>query len=278
MNFSRKVFATTSVLALVSACSSQQAPADWGASENAKAASDSAAPAEAAAPAPAEIEGITNERLSFAPGTSSATVEGSITGYEIIDYLLNVRAGQPMNISLATRNTATYFNLLEPGETEVATFIGSTSGNQFEGVAKKNGDYRIRVYMMRSAARRNEKADYRLEAIVSGAAHQPQQPADALVPGTDYHATGTVNCRIGSGKMQSCDFGVKREGYGNGMVTVTRPDGGKRTILFERGKATGFDFSQADPAEFSSRQQDDNTVVRIGDETYTLPDAIIWGG
>ncbi len=116
---------------------------------------------------PAVIDGITNKRLSFAPGTSSATVEDSIAGYETVDYLLNVRAGQPMNISLGTRHTATYFNLLEPGETEVAIHIGSTVGNQFEGVADKSGDYRIRVYMMRSAARRNEKANYRLEAIVS---------------------------------------------------------------------------------------------------------------
>lgn len=116
---------------------------------------------------PASIDGITNERLSFAPGTSSAIVEGSITGYETIDYLLNVRDGQPMNISMTTPNSATYFNVLEPGETEVAVFNGSTGENQFEGITQKSGDYRIRVYMMRSAARREEQADYRLEVIVS---------------------------------------------------------------------------------------------------------------
>jgi len=124
-------------------------------------ASDTNAPEEAAA----TIEGITNKRVSFAAGANNATVEDSITGYEINDYLLNVRASQSLNVSMATQNTAAYFNILEPGETDVAIFVGSVSGNQFEGTASKSGDYRIRVYLMRSAARRDETASYRLEMI-----------------------------------------------------------------------------------------------------------------
>ena len=81
-----------------------------------------------------------------------------------------------MNVSMATKNTATYFNILAPGETEVAFFNGSVSENQYEGVLPATGDYKIRVYMMRSAARRNEKANYRLEMIVSG---KPQAAAAA---------------------------------------------------------------------------------------------------
>lgn len=129
------------------------------------------APTEAASEtaAPEEIEGITNKRLSFDPGASSARIEGAITGYETIDYLLNVRAGQTMNISMASPNRAAYFNLLEPGETEVSVFNGSMADelNMFEGVAAKSGDYRIRIYLYRSAARRNEKAPYTLEAAVN---------------------------------------------------------------------------------------------------------------
>ena len=101
-------------------------------------------------------------------GKGSATVEGTIGGDQSVDYLLGAAKGQAANISLATRNTATYFNILAPGETEVAFFNGSVNGNQFEGTLPATGDYRIRVYMMRSAARRNETANYRLEMIVSG--------------------------------------------------------------------------------------------------------------
>lgn len=115
----------------------------------------------------AVIEGVTEKRIAFDQGSSSARLTGSITGDETIDYLLNVKSGQALNISMATQNTATYFNLIEPGETEVAIFNGSVGGNMYEGVARKNGDYRIRVYMMRSAARRGEKADFDLEAAVN---------------------------------------------------------------------------------------------------------------
>ena len=35
-------------------------------------------------------------------------------------------------------------------------FVGSISGNQFEGRLPASGDYKVRVYLMRSAARRDE--------------------------------------------------------------------------------------------------------------------------
>jgi len=112
---------------------------------------------------------IRTERVRFEQGANSAVVEGTIKGYEIVDYLLGARAGQHMNVSLATKHGATYFNILAPGENEVAMFNGSVSENQFEGTLTASGDYRIRVYMMRSAARRNEVAVYRLEMIIDGA-------------------------------------------------------------------------------------------------------------
>jgi hypothetical protein len=72
-----------------------------------------------------------------------------------------------MNVSMATKHGATYFNILAPGQTEVALFNGSTNQNQYEGVLPQSGDYKIRVYMMRSAARRNEVAHYRLELSIT---------------------------------------------------------------------------------------------------------------
>jgi hypothetical protein len=117
---------------------------------------------------------IRTERVHFKPGTSSATIKGKIKGYETVDYVLEASKGQQMNVSMATKNGATYFNILAPGENEVAMFIGSTSGNQFEGALPKSGDYKIRVYMMRNAARRDEIANYRLEMIVTGAAKKAE--------------------------------------------------------------------------------------------------------
>jgi hypothetical protein len=223
---------------------------------------------------------IRTERVQFKKGASSAIVNGRIRGYEVIDYLVTAQQGQYANISLATRHTATYFNLLAPGQTEVAFFNGSTSENLYEGNLPADGGYRIRVYMMRSAARRNEVADYRLEIAIAAPGKASAAPAgDAKVPGTGYHAAGDVPCAMGRGNPAgSCPFGVTREGHGSGMVTVTKPDGRKRVIFFDKGRAIGYDQTHADKGAFSATRQGDSTIVHIGDERYEIPDAVIRGG
>jgi len=237
---------------------------------------------------------IRTERVHFKASASSATIKGKIKGSETVDYVLEAGKGQQMNVSMATDNPSSYFNILAPGESEVAMFIGSTSGNQYEGTLPGSGDYKIRVYMMRNAARRDEVANYRLEMIVTGTAEKANSgPAksksegagdgalanDALVEGTDYHATGNIPCAMGGDQPTgSCPFGVKRKGNGSGMVTVTKPDGRTRTIFFEDGSATGADTSEADPGKFSAEKKDDVSIVRIGEERYEIFDAVIFGG
>ena len=44
--------------------------------------------------------------------------------------------------------------------TEEALFVGSVSGERFEASLPSAGEYRIRVYLMRNAARRNATASY----------------------------------------------------------------------------------------------------------------------
>lgn len=221
---------------------------------------------------------IRTQRVQFAKGATSATVEGTIKGYETVDYLLRAGQGQYMNVSMATDNSASYFNILAPGETAVAFFNGSTSENQFEGELPATGDYRIRVYLMRSAARRNEVANYRLEMIVTGAAHGAAHGAggtDALVPGTSYHATTQIPCVAEPGKpMSQCAAGVKRT-PGGGSVHVTTPDGGSRVITFRDGKV----FATDADAPFRVERRDDWSIVRIGAvEVYEIPDALVFGG
>ena len=122
-----------------------------------------------AAATTASARDLKTVRVKFAPGATSATVESTIKGYATVDYILAAKQGQYANISLGTKNTAAYFNILPPGGGETALFNGSVNGNQYEGTLPASGDYRVRVYMMRSAARRGEVAKYRLEMIVGGA-------------------------------------------------------------------------------------------------------------
>jgi len=168
---------------------------------------------------------IRTERIEFEAGATGTRIQGSITGYGIVDYRLGARAGQTMVVNMTTSSGANYFNVLAPGETEVAFFNGSINANAYAGRLSESGDYTIRVYQMRSAARRQETARYTLNVEITSADHEErgnveaQPPTDALVPGTGFHATGNIPCARWAGQpMGSCLFGVVREGDGSGTV------------------------------------------------------------
>lgn len=231
---------------------------------------------------------IRKERVQFRKGETGTTIKGRIKGREIVDYQLGARAGQRMTVELDTDNTGNYFNILAPGETDVAFFIGSNEGNRYAGDLPESGDYTIRVYLVRSAARRNETAHYSLDVAIAAAgssseANRPygsQGEVDALVPGTNFHATGEIPCaRVAGQPMGSCSFGVRREGGGSGSITVFWPDGGNRVIYFEDGTPSSYDESEADGgARMTVGREADLFMVRIGEQRFEIFDAIISGG
>ena len=108
------------------------------------------------------------ETLQFAKGATETSVTSSIRGYNTVNYKVTAKAGQKMVVKLSTQHTATYFNVFAPGTGpgDAAIFIGSTSGNRFATELPTSGTYTIQVYMMRSAARRNESADYKLRVDI----------------------------------------------------------------------------------------------------------------
>jgi len=156
-------------------------------------------------------DGIREERVQFKPGTSQTTLKGHLRGDSDVDYLLGAKAGQRMTVELHSDNPQNYFNILPPGDDE-ALFVGSSSGNRFEGTLPDSGDYRVRVYLMRPAARRGEQAHYSLKVHIGGAqvSHSSSQPqghnpdfADGLAGGPDFWevagvaAGDTLNLRAG---------------------------------------------------------------------------------
>jgi hypothetical protein len=129
--------------------------------------------------------------------------------------------------------------------------------------------------------------DFLVEGSGQGAATQlpdmipvPADSEDALVPGTAYHAIGSVDCvRDADAPAQSCAFGVTRQGNGTGTVTIEWPEGGSRTIFFEAGTPVSFDESQADQGrEMTVARDGDNSIVFVGEARFVMPDAVIWGG
>ena len=227
---------------------------------------------------------IRTEPIHFRTGAFSAVVHGSIIGHGIVDYVLSAGKDQYLNASMVTDNDANYFNILAPGENEAVLFNGSVGDNQYKGILPKKGEYKIRVYLMRSAARLNEIANYNLEIITTNVedtmktSQSGPSKNDAAVHRTKYNATEKIPCSVAKGQPTgSCPFSVTREGKGNGIVTITKPDGSTRAIFFEDGKAVGADVSQAVPGEFSAKKKGAMNVIRVGDEHYQIPDAVISG-
>jgi hypothetical protein len=225
---------------------------------------------------------IETRPIQFAKGASSATVKGTIKGDQIVDYTVRAQAGQTMSVKLDTRHGANYFNVLPPGSNDVGIFAGSTGGNEWSGVLPADGEYKLRVYLMRSAARRNESASYTLTVGVTGSAGATapsalgQAPAsDAKDKRTGYHATGPLPCAMGNAPMGStqCEFGVIRGKPGNAEVHI-KPAGGLERVLSFRGNTV-----TSGNEKVKASKSGDMWTIEVNDyEHYEVPEAVISGG
>jgi len=96
----------------------------------------------------------------------------------------------------------------------------------------------------------------------------------------DFDAKGMIPCAQQAGQpITQCEFGVSRAGGGYATVVVSKPDGRSRAIFFRRGVPIGADTSEADGyLAFSAKKESDLNFVRIGEERYEIPDAVVLGG
>ena len=221
--------------------------------------------------------GIRRQQVQFAKGASSASLQGKLKGDETVDYVVRAGAGQTLTVALKKTNPQNYFNVLPPGSNDVAMYVGQT-GEDFKGVLPTDGDYTVRVYLMRAAARRNEASDYTLTVGVTGKALAALPASqDAVLPGTPFHASAQVTCvPFLETKPRQCEAFVIRRGVdGTATVEIAQPNSGKRLILFVQGKPVASDSQDA----LSFSRQGDVTVVKLGtDERYEIPDALVSGG
>ena len=112
----------------------------------------------------------------------------------------------------------------------------------------------------------------------------PAQSEDALVPGTEYHATALIDCSFdGQEVADGCTAGVNRNWgeEGANLVEVQKPDGMKRAIFYDGTTPTGADSAEADGSagwEFKVSRDVDMVTIDFGPERYVIPDALITGG
>lgn len=149
---------------------------------------------------------IQEQRVQFATGAIGTSLSGAIKGDEIQDYVLGAKAGQRLVVAMSADNASANFNILPANDPE-AIHIGSISGNSYDGMLKRDGDYRIRVYLVRAAARRDEVANYDISIEITGAGAQVVRDdfADGLSGGPDFwqvsnlSGNGTLNLRSSAG-------------------------------------------------------------------------------
>ena len=220
---------------------------------------------------------IESRRVTFSAATDSSLVKGQLKGDQTVDYILRAGAGQTLTVDLKSSNLQNYFNVLAAG-TDTALFIGSSAGNSFRGLLPSDGDVRVRVYLMRPAARRLESSSYSLRLGIDGAALAPIPASrDALIPGTPYHASAELPCTSGSsGKAASCKASVIRRANNSATVVVTNPEGQKRQFLFVNGKAVASD----QPEKLRVQKRGDVSLLSLGEnfERYEIVDALVVGG
>ncbi len=214
--------------------------------------------------------------VTFAKGASSQTLTGTIKGDQSRNYILDARAGQTLTVNFKPSNASAYFNVLAPGA-DSAMFIGSSEGNRFSGSLTASGRHTVQVYLMRSAARRNEVANYTITFAITGStAATPRPSTDAKVAGTAYNATAEVPCVTAADAPKGrCKAGVMRMAGGEATVELQTPDGGQRHIYFNNGRPSSSDAN----APMRVTRQGDTNIIRIGTvEVYEIPDAFVIGG
>ena len=95
----------------------------------------------------------------------ATTIRGTIRGDASRLFEIDLAAGDRLRVTLESRNASANINVWAPG-TDTAMFIGSSQGPEFVGPVPMAGPYRIDLYLMRSAARRNETAPFTLTIAV----------------------------------------------------------------------------------------------------------------
>lgn len=126
----------------------------------------------------------------------AAAITGRVKGRETVDYVVRAQASQVLTVVFKSSQPSAYFNVLHPGSEE-ALFVGSVSGERFEASLPAAGEYRIRVYLMRNAARRNATARYSLKTSLGAASAPALFDRSLELQGIRFHVRstreGTIN-------------------------------------------------------------------------------------
>jgi CRISPR/Cas system-associated protein Csm6 len=105
--------------------------------------------------------------VKFKPGSTFATRQGSISGYDGVNYILDARAGQVISVLFSPNRASCAFNFYRPGAAS-AVHRGEIDGNEYADTLRRSGKNRVQVFQNRNAARRGVTCNYSITFEISG--------------------------------------------------------------------------------------------------------------
>jgi hypothetical protein len=161
------------------------------------------------------------KQIAFAKGKTSATVSGKVKGNDSMDYSLRASAGQTLTVDFKGSKGAAYFNVLPPGSTGEAIFVGSSDGNHYQGTLPSDGDYIVRVYLMGAAEASGKPVSFKLTVAITGNGKSSSAASGTGVAEKACLTAVAKTVGVDSSKFKVIDVMESEAGIG---VTITVPD------------------------------------------------------
>ncbi len=219
-----------------------------------------------------------SSELSFTEPFETKVIKETVQGYEAKEYVFKATVKQKISIDFKSKHGANYFNFRPSGATS-ALFSSEVSTTSMSMHIPQSGYYTVQVYLMRSAARRNEKASFTLNITLENDQNAPEQTlypkpplyydAYALIPCSFEKPTFDMLCEgivIRDVKEQSARFWIR---------TPLETHYSERGAFLYQNKS----FFHGQNANLSMERQEDNNSLNLdGKIYYRIPDAFVLGG
>ncbi|QKX18674.1 hypothetical protein [Microbulbifer sp. YPW1] len=101
-----------------------------------------------------------------APQTQTARVTATINGHQAIEYLIDAKTGQSLELDVHSSNTRAGYRITAPAAPR-ALHRGHGQHSRFSVTLPRDGTYKVLIYLMRSAAQNGESAEFALDIRLS---------------------------------------------------------------------------------------------------------------
>ncbi len=181
--------------------------------------------------------------IQFAKGKTGATVTGRLVGGDDVDYTLRASAGQTMTVDFKAGKGAAYFNVIAPGSSGEALFVGmNEASNHFEGQLPADGTYTIRLYLMGAAKDSGKPVNYTLKVNIKGGSSAAKTSgAGSSAAEKACLAAVAKTTGVSAGKLSVSSVSEAQSGISI-MVKVPEATAPWHCLTDKNGKVDGVEF------------------------------------